>query len=290
MDPVFINVLAGVESVLSSIEKIPATFWGVLIGAGLSLGGVVISNRANATRLERQLEHDRLVKKLDREYIARKEIFLDAAEAISIAMRSLANFANVDLPQQELMKDFNSKASVLSKVFVIGSPKTMRALGAVNLSLSAAVVELTEKRNPLLNEHAVLLIEEKSYKDAQLDFERIIELQKQFNIQGKKDDAEWNRLIRLSEMTMDRANKNREIWAKHATDLRSKSIVLYQESLKCHETTTALVPALLEAVREELELPFDSVAFKELSDASSAALHASGKRFLDIATGKATSS
>lgn len=287
MDTFLLNALAVVNLILSSIEKIPATFWGVLIGAGLSLGGVVISNRANSKRLERQLEHDRLIKKLDREYQARKEIFLDAAEAISIALRSLANFANVNLPQQNLMKDFTSKAAVLSKVFVIGSPKTMRALSAVNLSLSAAVVDLTEKRMPLVNEHAVLLIEEKSYKDAQVDFEGIIELQKQFNIQGKNDDMEWKRLIRLSEMAMDRANKNRQIWARHATELREKSLVLYQESLTYHERTTALIPALLESVRDELELPFDSLAFKEISDASSAALHESGKRFLDMTKSKA---
>jgi hypothetical protein len=266
------------------IEKIPATFWGVLIGAAFALSGVVISNRANTKNLETQMANDRLMKKLDREYAARKEIFLEAAEAISIAMRSLANFAVLELSPPDLMKDFTSKAAVLSKVFVIGSPKTMRALSAVNLSLSEAVVDLTEKRTPLINEQAVLFIEEKIYKEALLDFERVIELQKQFNIQGTRDDAEWIRLCRLSEMNMDRANENRNIWAIHATELRRRSLILYQESLKHHEKVSSLVPSLLEAVRNELELPFDAAVFKEISEASSAALQKSGQRFLDVAT------
>ena len=47
---------------------------------------------------------------------------------------------------------------------------------------------------------------------------------------------------------------------------------------------SSLVPSLLEAVRNELELPFDTAAFNEIREASSAAMHKSGQRFVDIAT------
>ncbi len=56
MDRTMMDVLA---EVLRLIEKIPATFWGVVIGSFCTLGGVVLTNRANDKRLREQLRPGR---------------------------------------------------------------------------------------------------------------------------------------------------------------------------------------------------------------------------------------
>ncbi len=44
------------------LDKIPATFWGVVIGSLLTLTGIFFTNRANNRRLSLQLQHDRELK------------------------------------------------------------------------------------------------------------------------------------------------------------------------------------------------------------------------------------
>jgi len=66
------------SQLLALIERIPATFWGVVIGSFFSLGGIVIANRANDRRLREQLKHDREMRNRDRELSLRKDVYLSA--------------------------------------------------------------------------------------------------------------------------------------------------------------------------------------------------------------------
>ena len=84
-------------TILALLDKIPATFWGVIIGSIISLGGVYLTNRASDKRLTKQFTHEREQKTKDREMELRKEIFLAAADAISVGLNSVARFSNLDI-------------------------------------------------------------------------------------------------------------------------------------------------------------------------------------------------
>ena len=84
------------------IEKIPASFWGVVVGAFFSLGGVALTNRATDRRQRKQLAHDREVKDRDRELSLRKDVYLAAAEAISAGFMSVSRFPNLDVPHEKI--------------------------------------------------------------------------------------------------------------------------------------------------------------------------------------------
>ena len=96
--------------ILVLIEKIPASFWGVVVGSFLSLGGVVVSNRANDRRLCQQLAHDRELKNRERELSLRKDIYLSAAEAIATGINSLGSFANLDISNDKLTAAYIEKS------------------------------------------------------------------------------------------------------------------------------------------------------------------------------------
>ena len=52
------------------LDKIPTTFWAVLLGSFISLLGSIIANRANLHRLRLQLQNDRELKNWEREMTA----------------------------------------------------------------------------------------------------------------------------------------------------------------------------------------------------------------------------
>ena len=91
------NKMTWLTDILALVEKIPASFWGVVFGSFLSLVGVVVSNRANDRRLRQQLAHDRELKNREREHSLRKDIYLATAEAIATGINSIGSFANLDI-------------------------------------------------------------------------------------------------------------------------------------------------------------------------------------------------
>ena len=117
--------------VLQELNQVPATFWGVVAGSFFSLGGVVLSNRNSARNLETQLTNDRLVKKIEREMSLRKDVYLDASEAISAGMIAIARFGNLAVSGDELSADFVKRSPSLAKLNVVADVETMRRVSAV---------------------------------------------------------------------------------------------------------------------------------------------------------------
>lgn len=275
----------GLSRLLLAISEVPSTFWAVLVSTSITLLTVHLTNRGNTKRLERQLSHDRDLKKVERLFNAKREIYLDAAVAISLSLRSLANFANFELSHSELMKDANEKSAALAKVNLVASPETLRALAAVNRAVGNAVVELTALRRPLMVGYNGLRLMEQNRKNSQLRFEGLLELQHQKRVDGSISQGDIDRLIRLTDMTMDRANKSHQEWAEQDKTLRGQAMVVYQQALKYNASIAHLLPRLLEAIRIELDVPLETAVFQEIVDAASAHLDDIGQRFVDMQKG-----
>lgn len=281
----FLAISQGLSNLLQAISEVPSTFWAVIVSTSITLLTVHLTNRSNTTRLERQLSHDRELKKVERLFNAKREIYLEVAESISISMRSLAHYANFEMAHGDLLREGNTKSAALAKINLVGSAETLRALAAVNRALGSAIVEMTALRHPLLAEYGVLRVREQNYKNIQMRFEALLELQHQKRVDGVLGNEDFDRLMKLTELTMDRANKTRTAWVEHEKALRGQAMVVYQQALKYNSSIARLLPRLLEAIRIELDLPPDTAVFDEIVDAASAHLEGIGKRFVDIQKG-----
>jgi hypothetical protein len=243
---------------IEAVGKIPATFWGVVSGAVIALVGVVASNFANTKRLEKQLTHDRTVKKAERDFSTKRDIYFEATDAISLALRSLLYFAYLHQTNDEIMKDYLAKAGALAKVQLIGSPQTIKTLNGFSIFMGNAVLQLSVMRAPLLGERSAILVEETSVNNAQKDFDNVMDAYKQFNFSGALDLQESQRMQRNSEMTLERVNGMRDKLSTKTTALNLKAMAVYKEAIRLHVEATNLLPSLVEAIRAELDLPIDS--------------------------------
>ena len=89
----------GVEAIADLLEQIPASFWGVIVGAFVTIVSVVLTNRGNEKRLERQLRHDAELKRQERDLALRWDVYLAATDAIAAGIASIgemSNFASTD--------------------------------------------------------------------------------------------------------------------------------------------------------------------------------------------------
>ena len=132
--------------IIALIEKIPATFWGVVVGSFFTITGVLLTNRSNTNRLRIQLDHDREIKKEERELTLRKEIYLAAAEAISSGIQMIGSIANLNVSYDKLMESFSEKAPAIAKVNVIANEDTIKALTAFMEELTSGLLRLSHQR------------------------------------------------------------------------------------------------------------------------------------------------
>lgn len=255
------------SSIRHFFEAIPASLWGVALGALFSIAGVVIANRAGDRRLRAQFQHEREQKTKDREMALRKEVYLVAAEAISAGMNALGRFPNLELPNDQIASAYVEKSPAISKVHVIGQTHTVQALVKFTSQLGAVFLTLFAKRYELLQEKQAISILDDQITGFGKERDRILELIKQHNIEGIVDDRRWKVLQDNFDFEQKRVNDALARRAELFAILYPKQLEFMRECLS-HTTQLgqSLIP-VLSAVRTELELPLDELAYRQVVEA-----------------------
>ncbi|MDK9717002.1 MAG: hypothetical protein OEL57_03735 [Trichlorobacter sp.] len=253
---------------LALIEKIPTTFWGVVVGSFFTITGVVITNRSNTKRLKIQLDHDREMKKLERELNLRKEIYLAAAEAISAGLVLVGRIGNFNIEYNKLMESFEEKSPSITKVNVIASDDTIKAFTAFMEELTGGILRLSHQRI----KHGVLQ-QRISFIQTQLDKaleerDRMISLMKEFNLAGSTDKQRWAAIEQNNDFERKRIYELSEEKIELELQLFPAQMGLARECQSEIAILTELLPPLLKCVRNELQLPFDEISFKQVIEGS----------------------
>jgi hypothetical protein len=128
--------------------------WALLAAIIGSCGALLISIVSvwNSRRqLRIQLERQAYEFKLSREMSLRRDVYLEAAEAIARATNSLNELADVGASGAELARRFTADFATIAKVHVIGSLETIDALMRVTQELSNSQSVLNSARLPLMS-------------------------------------------------------------------------------------------------------------------------------------------
>ncbi|TAL78494.1 MAG: hypothetical protein EPN76_05520 [Burkholderiaceae bacterium] len=120
MPPTFIDAPIHVLAVLMGwMSSWPATLSGVVIGSLFTLIGITITNRNNIKNLYIQLNHDREQKNKERILSMRRDVYLEAAEAIAAAQSAIIGYGDLSAGHKHLMDRFSTKSDKIAKVHII---------------------------------------------------------------------------------------------------------------------------------------------------------------------------
>ena len=242
--------------ILALIEKIPASFWGMVVGSFLSLGGVVVSNRANDRRLRQQLAHDRELKNRERGLSLRKDIYLAAA-----GINSTGSFANLDIPNDKLAAAYIEKSPSIAKVHVIAQKDAAKAIAKLVGELGAAYLRLFARRLPLLAEKQRITVLKDQMDAFGRERDRMLELMKQHNLSGENDQRRWGIIEKNFNFEQQRIGETIKEHDDLAAVLHAKQIGLMTDCISETTKLSRLIVPVLVAVRAELEMPFDEASY-----------------------------
>lgn len=248
------------------IDKVPPSVWGVIIGALSALCSVALTNRAHDRRLKKQFEHEREVKRHDREMALRKEVYLGAAEAVSAGLIAVGHFSNLEIEHEKLLESYLGKASSISKTSIIAKEETIRAIAIFSGELVATFLRLTLKRAPLLQQSKEI-VSLRTMVDTFLRGQtRILELMAQYNLEGLQDQRKWELLqgnFDFEKRRIDEASKKAD---KLSAVLFSQQLGFMEECMEESKRLSRLLVPVIVSVRKELDAPIDESAYARLTE------------------------
>ena len=247
---------------LGFLGQVPAAFWGVICGSFFSILGVALTNRASTDRLEIQFAHERRLKTKERELALKKEIFLEAAEAVSVALNAITNIADLNMPNEKVMEEYRKKAPAFAKIQLVGSTQTVEALLEFTGDWSAKTLSLFAIRHKLMLERNAIGALDSQNLLFSKEADRYLELQKQYNLSLTNDPQKWHVLQSGFDFEQQRSVDGNNTRQALAGKLGAKHLQLIGSCSQAVIDISPLIVPLLIAAREELELPFNGEIYK----------------------------
>jgi hypothetical protein len=251
-----------VELILTALKEVPPTFWGVVIGGVISIAGIVITNRAHESRLAQQFSHDEKLKKQDREFTLRQNIYLSAAEAVSAGFQVLNSFANLDKSDDDILKPYLEKISSIAKLQIIAKEETLRAVMEFITEFNDALTSLMPDRIKLLALKNEILILDNLIQDFGKVRDEMVQRMRQYNIEGKANKQEWGAIKGNFDFEQKRIDEHLKRRSALWEDIYSRQLDLVETSYaKSAKLIDLIGPALL-SLRSELDFPGDREAIE----------------------------
>lgn len=136
------------------------TIIGVLLASTIAVLGVRSTNKTNRKNLQAQLEHDGrmrteehahelAMRAKEHELSLRKQIYLDAAEAIAMGMGAITSMQDVNRTPLQVREAFSQRAPSLGRLHVVASEEVALRFAQLYRELDSTYLRLRVERIPL---------------------------------------------------------------------------------------------------------------------------------------------
>jgi hypothetical protein len=248
------------------INFIPDVVWAAILASLLTLGGVIATNRGNRELLANQLLHDSEQRDRERSMDLRREVFLKAVEAIATNNLSIMSLGDLNISDAEISKQYSSSSAALSKLNLIASNETIKAISKLSTIMSKNFLRLSGKRFPLMQRQQDINIQSKFYDKSSPSRDQMLGLIKEYNLQGKNDESLWKTITKGYEFANKQCLDYIEELKKLTQQNTQEQIQLTLDCLQAAKEVSEYLPPAIREVRNEMDIPFDENAYKELTE------------------------
>ncbi|MFU8827723.1 MAG: hypothetical protein ACNA70_09590 [Brevefilum sp.] len=219
--------------------------------------------RLTAKRLRLPHEHAVQLRNKVQDLNMRREIYMDAMEAISAGITAISRFSELNETPEALMQSYTSLSAKVSKVTIVGQNETIEALANFQLELNGAFLRLSAKRDKF---DAELRESERIEKSIQSTQEKLNFLSEQITKarlqalpqeQIQQLQSEFNH---VNQKLKDLQTQDEEI----GLQLMQSIANLVQTSMAEVSCLNNLLVPLISLMRKELELPFNEEHFARI--------------------------
>ncbi len=249
--------------ILGWLQEVPNVVWAAVIAAGIAFITTILTNRNSRMQLRMQLDHTAQQRDRERSLALRREVYLPAAEAMTQLQGVLGQLGNVDLEQSELQRQIATHSAALSKINLVASNSTVIAVMEYLGVVTPIMLKLLEMRLPIVVRKR-LIDQQRTFADAAIaEHGRFLAVLKQYNLEGGKSQAEYDRVTLQCKNELELHRKYSEelqrLWKAQCADILSIAQVIGEDVMR----TAQLVPNIVLSARRDLDMPIDEKEFRE---------------------------
>lgn len=191
---------------------------------------------------------------IEREQNTKKEVYMEAVEAITKSQNMVASFSNLNISEEQITSGFSEQAGKIAKVQIVGTRETVQAVTIFMSEIGTATLNLMLERMALINRKNEIKISESLRDKYQSEVDRYIAIMKNLNLAGNQDQGTWDYVNKSFEFECEQRDKHNkeidELWV-----IQNREHIVYVR--KCMATffeISELLPQAVLSVRGELGL------------------------------------
>lgn len=243
------------------VSKIPDVVWSAVIASFLTFLGVLWTNKGSEKRQFALLSHEENKFKSEQKISLKRDVFLDVAGSFANVLAIFPKLMNLDVTNKDIEEQMGDHSAIVAKTYLSANESTVAEILEYSAEVGEAYLGLVKPRAVLLDHKTAIEIYQAAIDSAKAEKSRIVSIMKEFNLQGRSDEATFN-YLNTSYETQDKIIEENQ---QHREEQKNILQGLHQEyCLNCiseHGRLLLLLPAMTIALRQELENDGDSQAF-----------------------------
>jgi hypothetical protein len=128
---------------------------------------------------------------IEREKTLKKEVYMDAVEAITLSQNMLSSLSNLAITNDQLTSTFSSNAGKIARVQLVGGKETVKAVTKFMGDVAANFLDLVLERTILLQRQHQINNLQNIRNGHQAEVERYIQVMKTLNLEGVINQGTW---------------------------------------------------------------------------------------------------
>ncbi|MCP3940110.1 MAG: chromosome segregation ATPase [Desulfobacteraceae bacterium] len=191
---------------------------------------------------------------IEREKNTKKEVYMDAVDAITRSQNIITTFSNLNIPEEQITSSLSEDAGKIAKVQIVGSKETVNAVTTFMGEIGIACLNLMLERNVLMERKNSIHISGNLRDKYQNEVERYIAIMKNLNLSGNRDPGTWDYVNKSFKFESEQRDKHNE-QINTLSKIQNKEHIDYVRKCMCafFEISTFLPKAVF-SVRSELDL------------------------------------
>ncbi|MGF1775879.1 chromosome partitioning protein ParA [Vibrio nomapromontoriensis] len=233
------------------IEGITETIESVKAGYAEVLEGIKSNNQIKIAAIER-------------EKALKKEVYMEAVEAITHSQNMISGFANLNVSEEQLSSSFSGNAGKIAKVQLVGEKETVRAVSLFMGEIGTAVLYLMLERNPLMLRKQHIQRLEGTRDKHQIEIDRYLSIINKLKLDSSTEQGIWQHVNQSLSFECTRRDELNDEIQSLLTIQSKEHLAFTRKCMDTYFTVSKLLPQTVLSVRRELELDIDESDYVEI--------------------------
>ncbi|RUO65404.1 hypothetical protein SAMN06297229_1193 [Pseudidiomarina planktonica] len=249
------------DSIFYGISNIPNVVWSAVIASLLTFLGVLWTNKGNERRQAALLAHEEIRLKAEQKLSLKKDVFLALAGSFANVLGIIPNLMNLNVTGKDINEQIGDHSAIVARTYLSARESTVAEILKYSSAVAETYLSLLRPRDALLDHKRAIEIYQETIDQANEEKDRIISIMKEFNLQGRQEEAMFNYLNESYE------NQEKIIEESYASQNEQQGILkglhreYCQRCISEHGRLLLLLPPVTIALRKELENDDDSQVF-----------------------------